>query len=262
MKKIFLIIFAIGFLYSFENIKTKDTDDQKKFTLLSPVIKNGEEIPKKYTCFGVEKGEHHISPPLVWFNPPQGTKYYALFLEDLDSKTKPDPVHWIIMNIPKEPTQRIPQEIKKLLPEDIKSIQMLPENVSIYAMSQANELKNNYVSPAVNLYKTYKNSYYGPCPEKGAKHKYNFRLIALSEKIETNVMLDYLATNALKDEGKSNITTDEINKKRSTIILTSMRFKINMDPDPNDPNKLAPPEEREHIIGETTLTFTYTNPAK
>ena len=57
------------------------------------------EIPRQYTC----DGEDH-SPPLAWLGTPDGTKSFALIVDDPDA---PDPkapkrvyVHWVLYNIP------------------------------------------------------------------------------------------------------------------------------------------------------------------
>jgi Raf kinase inhibitor-like YbhB/YbcL family protein len=67
--------------------------------LTSPAFANNGAIPKQYTCEGTD-----ISPPLRWSGAPQGTKSFALIIDDPDA---PDPrapkitwVHWVVYNIP------------------------------------------------------------------------------------------------------------------------------------------------------------------
>ena len=67
--------------------------------LTSPAFANNGAIPKQYTCEGAD-----ISPPLRWSGAPQGTKSFALIVDDPDA---PDPrapkitwVHWVVYNIP------------------------------------------------------------------------------------------------------------------------------------------------------------------
>src|SRR2546430_8128098 len=67
--------------------------------LTSPAFADNGAIPKQYTCEGAD-----ISPPLNWSAAPQGTKTFALIVDDPDA---PDPrapkmtwVHWVIHNIP------------------------------------------------------------------------------------------------------------------------------------------------------------------
>jgi Raf kinase inhibitor-like YbhB/YbcL family protein len=71
------------------------------FTLTSPGFANNGSIPKQYTCEGAD-----ISPPLRWSGAPQGTKSFALIIDDPDA---PDPrapkmtwVHWVVYDIPAE----------------------------------------------------------------------------------------------------------------------------------------------------------------
>src|SRR5680860_57455 len=68
-------------------------------TLTSPAFEPGGKIPSKYTCEGDD-----VSPPLRIAGGPDGTKSFALILDDPDV---PDPkapiriwVHWVVYNIP------------------------------------------------------------------------------------------------------------------------------------------------------------------
>jgi Raf kinase inhibitor-like YbhB/YbcL family protein len=67
--------------------------------LTSPAFANNDAIPKQYSCEGTD-----VSPPLQWSGAPQGTKSFALIIDDPDA---PDPrapkmtwVHWVVYNIP------------------------------------------------------------------------------------------------------------------------------------------------------------------
>src|SRR6202051_2646261 len=67
--------------------------------LTSPAFANNGVVPKQYSCEGTD-----ISPPLQWSGAPQGTKSFALIIDDPDA---PDPrapkmtwVHWVVYNIP------------------------------------------------------------------------------------------------------------------------------------------------------------------
>ena len=75
--------------------------------LTSPAFADNGAIPKQYTCEGAD-----ISPPLNWSAAPQGTKTFALIVDDPDA---PDPrapkmtwVHWVIQNIPAD-AQSLPE---------------------------------------------------------------------------------------------------------------------------------------------------------
>jgi Raf kinase inhibitor-like YbhB/YbcL family protein len=69
------------------------------FTLRSAAFANGESIPSRCTGDGDD-----VSPPLEWHNAPEGTKSFALVMDDPDA---PDParpkrvwVHWVVAGIP------------------------------------------------------------------------------------------------------------------------------------------------------------------
>jgi Raf kinase inhibitor-like YbhB/YbcL family protein len=66
--------------------------------LVSSAFADGEGIPKQYTCEGAD-----ISPPLAWDGVPEGTKSFALIVDDPDA---PDPkapkmtwVHWVMYDL-------------------------------------------------------------------------------------------------------------------------------------------------------------------
>jgi Raf kinase inhibitor-like YbhB/YbcL family protein len=117
--------------------------------LQSPAFKEGEFIPSRFTCDG-----ENISPQLSWSGTPEGTKTFALVIEDPDA---PDGtfVHWVIYNIP---------STIKNLSEGINS-QSLPEGVK--------QGTNHFGE----------NDYGGPCPPSGI-HRYFFKLYALDSEIE------------------------------------------------------------------------------
>ena len=69
------------------------------FALVSSAFSHQGSIPKRYTCEGDD-----ISPPLAWSGAPEGTKSFALIVDDPDV---PDPkaprmtwVHWVLYNLP------------------------------------------------------------------------------------------------------------------------------------------------------------------
>ena len=123
------------------------------FILRSSNFEDRGEIPSKYTCEGAD-----LSPPLSWSDPPDGTVTFALIVDDPDA---PDPkapkmtwVHWVLFNIPSSARE---------LREGIHS-EELPKGTQ----------------EGVNDYK--KTSYGGPCPPIG-RHRYFFKLYALSKHI-------------------------------------------------------------------------------
>ncbi len=64
------------------------------FQVESPDFKDGENIPKRFTCEGED-----ISPLLRWSPPPQGTKSFILVIEDPDAPMGTF-VHWLAYDIP------------------------------------------------------------------------------------------------------------------------------------------------------------------
>ena len=109
-----------------------------QFALTSPAFKNGGSIPEQFTCDG--EGQ---SPPLSWDEPPQGTKSFALVVDDPDA---PSGLfrHWGAFNIPAA-TRSL----------------SAGQSAGVQAM-------NDFV----------KRGYGGPCPPNGTHH-YRFKLYAL-----------------------------------------------------------------------------------
>lgn len=69
-------------------------EETMAITLTSTVFTQGNPIPAKYTCTGV-----NVSPPLAWDKPPAGTQSFALILDDPDAPAGTW-VHWVMYNIP------------------------------------------------------------------------------------------------------------------------------------------------------------------
>src|SRR5262245_16821678 len=119
------------------------------FILTSPAFANNSRIPAQYTCDGVD-----VSPPLSWSDTPQGTRSFALIVDDPDA---PDPkapkmtwVHWVIYNIPAK-------------------VHALPENSGKHGLPTGTK-------DGTNDWK--RGGYGGPCPPIGT-HRYFFKLYAL-----------------------------------------------------------------------------------
>ncbi len=62
--------------------------------LESPAFAAEADIPERYTCRG-----RNLSPPLRWEAPPEGTKSFALLVEDPDTPFG-TVTHWVAYNIP------------------------------------------------------------------------------------------------------------------------------------------------------------------
>jgi len=119
----------------------------------SPAFTAGGEIPRRYTCAGDD-----VSPALEWTGAPEGTKSFALVVDDPDA---PDPaapkltwVHWVLYNLPA-------------------GARSLPEHAG-KANLPAGTL------PGLNDWK--KPAWGGPCPPIG-RHRYFFKLYALDTKL-------------------------------------------------------------------------------
>ena len=69
-------------------------------TIASPAFDHGGLIPTRYTGSG-----DGVSPPLVWSNPPAGTKSFALVSDDPDAPLITGFPHWVAYGIPAEATE-------------------------------------------------------------------------------------------------------------------------------------------------------------
>ncbi len=125
----------------------------KDFALSSAVIQEGEFIPVKYSCSGLD-----ISPELKWKNAPPGVKSFALIFDDPDAPGGTW-VHWVIYNIPAK-VRRLPEDLQSRLPQD-----------SLF----------EDIVQGINSWK--KKGYGGPCPPRGETHRYYFKLYALDKNI-------------------------------------------------------------------------------
>jgi Raf kinase inhibitor-like YbhB/YbcL family protein len=117
----------------------------------SSVFSEGGTIPLKYTCDGED-----ISPPLSWSGVPENAKSLALIADDPDAPLGTW-VHWVLYNMPA-------------------SSAGLPEGVPVEQVIGGIGTQGNNSSR--------KNGYSGPCPPKGAPHRYYFKLYALDIELD------------------------------------------------------------------------------
>ncbi len=138
-----------GALYQID-VDDPQEGESMEIKVSSTVFKDGEMIPKKYTCDGVE-----VSPGLSWSGIPREAKSIALISEDPDS---PAGIwtHWVVFNIP-------PGE--SALQEGVPSTETLP----------------NGARQGVNG--SSKIGYDGPCPPSGT-HRYYFKVYALDTMLD------------------------------------------------------------------------------
>lgn len=145
-KKFFVLTLAVFFCLAFlNNHRSAKGYEFISFSLTSTAYKNGEKIPRKYTCNGED-----TSPPLFWRGAPNGTKSYAIVLEDSDAPGGTF-THWILYDLPATTAG-------------------LPEGAGKEGDSKGGSKQG------VNDFGHF--GYGGPCPP-GGTHRYIFRLYSL-----------------------------------------------------------------------------------
>lgn len=127
------------------------------FTLKSAGFENGGQIPRRFTCDGVD-----LSPALSWGEPPAGTRSLALISDDPDAPVGTW-VHWVIFDLPA--TSR---ELRE-------------------GVAKANDVPGGGKQGTNDFRQV---GYGGPCPPPGNAHRYFFKLYAL----DTQLNLKPLAT--------------------------------------------------------------------
>jgi len=113
--------------------------------LTSSAFKEGQPIPRQYTCDGV-----NISPPLEWSGVPKTAKTITIIADDPDAPSGTW-VHWVVYDLPAE---------------NIGLVENLPatENLKAGGFQGMNDFR--------------KIGYGGPCPPSGT-HRYFFKVYAL-----------------------------------------------------------------------------------
>jgi Raf kinase inhibitor-like YbhB/YbcL family protein len=130
-------------------------EKEADMNLTSPAFDPGGRIPSRHTCDGED-----LSPALAWNGVPEGTRSFALVMDDPDAPPGTW-VHWVLYGI--GPASReLGEGIAKRpsLPDGAR--QGLCWGVSSFARV----------------------GYYGPCPPPGGPHRYSFRLYALDVELE------------------------------------------------------------------------------
>lgn len=140
--------------------------------LHSTSFKAAAKIPLQYTCDG-----ENLSPPLAWTNAPEGTKSFALILEDPDAP-KGTFTHWVAYNIPPNLTGLAPG---------------------------AGSKADGYMMGRNDFGRT---EYGGPCPPQGhGDHRYFFHIFALDRTLDlppgaTKEELEKAMTNRILDHAQ------------------------------------------------------------
>ena len=129
-----------------------ETKAAESFMLKSPALADNGQLALKYAgniksnpnCVG-----ENISPPLVWSNPPEGTKSYAMMIVDPEGLAGLGVVHWVGYGI--------------------------PASTNGFAEGEISKPSSNFVGgrSTPNL-----PTYMGPCTPPGDWHHYTFTLIA------------------------------------------------------------------------------------
>ena len=109
--------------------------------IFSNAFAEGALIPRLHTCEGAD-----VSPSLEWTGAPEATRSFALLVEDPDAP-RGTWTHWLLYDIPR----------------DVRTL--------------AQGAPRNGVAGINDFGRT---GYGGPCPPPGRRHRYYFRLYALS----------------------------------------------------------------------------------
>lgn len=114
---------------------------EQGFTLTSTAFTADGAIPATVTCDG-----DNTSPELKWMHPPDGTRSFALIVDDPDAPSGTF-THWVLFDIPAD-------------------VRTLPANASDIGVGGRNDFQQD--------------GYGGPCPPPNhGQHRYFFKLYAL-----------------------------------------------------------------------------------
>lgn len=153
--------------------RPRDSDEVREirpFGLRSPAFGYGEPIPDRYA------EANSVSPPLVWENPPEGTRSFALAVTDPDLPAQfnfPRAfAHWMVINIPSDVRE---------LGEAVSPGGRMPRG--------AIELPSDFVTFQIP---GYGRGYGGPWPPDDT-HRYIFTLYALkTARLDISETADYV----------------------------------------------------------------------
>ena len=126
------------------------------FKLETTAFRSGGDIPAKYTCDGAD-----VSPALTWTDPPDGTKGFALIVEDPDAPGGTF-THWIVIGIRADA-----RELHEGIDKNSSPIQPWQGG------GGGKQNQNDF----------HRQGYNGPCPPPGKPHRYYFRLYALDSPL-------------------------------------------------------------------------------
>jgi Raf kinase inhibitor-like YbhB/YbcL family protein len=119
----------------------------KRMEVVSPVFRDGQEVPPQYTCKG-----QNVNPPLNIFNVPKQVQSLTLIMHDPDA-VNGDFLHWLVWDIPPS-----------------------TENISVNSVP---------IGAVQGLNGAAQTGYTGPCPPQGTgAHRYIFDFYALDTTLD------------------------------------------------------------------------------
>ena len=145
-KNIIIMVLILLVFLTLLCIEQKPKIELEKTLKITTAFKNGEWIPKKYTCDGMD-----LSPPIRIENVSKDVKSFVIIVEDPDA---PYGVftHWIAWNI-----------TSTTIPEGIPKIKDVREPIKMkQGLNDFGEI-----------------GYRGPCPPPGKPHRYFIKVYAL-----------------------------------------------------------------------------------
>src|SRR6516164_7018167 len=124
------------------------------FTLTSTTFKDGQMMPRKVAASTANLSSpncvgENVSPQLSWTGVPEGTKSFALLMEDPESRGASGVHHWVAYGI--------------------------PASVTSFAEGEVSKPSDKYVGGKSTLGV---GTYFGPCTPPGTPHHYTFVVIA------------------------------------------------------------------------------------
>ena len=146
------VMLPVVFAFLAANISVAK-DSAARLELMTTAFYVGGTIPTQFTCSGENR-----SPFLSWTQPPPGTQSFVLIVDDPDAPGGTW-VHWVVYDLPAAARQ-------------------LPEHIP------AGEVIAGGGKQGINDFPI--NGYGGPCPPRGKRHRYFFRLYALDKTLALN----------------------------------------------------------------------------
>jgi hypothetical protein len=139
------VLFKLAALALLASCGAAKEADMAGFMLKSDAFAEGQALPTQFTCDGEDR-----SPPLSWSEPPNGTKSFALIVDDPDAPSGTFR-HWAAFNIPA-------------------ATRGLPAGAGNDTAGDIAQAQNDFGRPG----------YGGACPPEGhGPHHYRFKLFAL-----------------------------------------------------------------------------------